>query len=113
MDDARWQYTFGISLELDCTDGTLNTFDYRKFLIRNGYEHDPMAFNFELRKEFGDPWNYEGTYLDQRNQQACEYLYTSLKNYSQTKGKEVTVTMNGFSKYVDYQTMGVWDSWTA
>ena len=110
-DDIRWQNVFGISLELDCTDGTLNTFDYRKFLIRNGYENDPMAFNFELRKEFGDPWNYTGTYLDQRNQQACEYLYTSLKEYSQTKGKEVTVTMNGFSRYADYQTMGVWDSW--
>ena len=110
-DDTRWQNVFGISLELDCSDGTLNTFDYRKFLIRNGYEMDPMAFNFELRKEFGDPWNYAGTYLDQRNQQACEYLYTSLKNYSENKGKKVTVTTNGFSNYVDYQTMGVWDSW--
>jgi hypothetical protein len=111
LDDARWQYTFGISMELDCTDGTLNTFDYRRFLIRNGYEKDPMSYNFDLRREFGDPWNYLGTYLDQRNQQACEYLYTSLKNYSETRGKKVTITTNGFSNYVDYQTMGVWDSW--
>ncbi len=87
-DDTRWQNVFGINLELDCTDGTLNTFDYRKFLIRNGYEKDPIAFHFELRKEFGDPWNYSGTYLDQRNQQACEYLYTSLKEHSQTIGKD-------------------------
>ena len=112
LDDPRWKYTFGISLETDCSDGTINTFDYRRFLIRNGYENDPMAFDFDLRKEFGDPWNYEGTYLDQRNQQACEYLYTSLKEYSESKGKRVSVTTNGFSKYVDYQTMGVWDSWT-
>jgi hypothetical protein len=110
--DPRWQYTFGISLESDCNDGTINTFDYRKFLIRNGFEKAPEAFDFELRKEFGDPWNYEGTYLGQRNRQACEYLYTSLKEYSESKGKKISVTTNGFSQYVDYQTMGVWNSWT-
>jgi hypothetical protein len=111
VNDARWQTIFDISFDLDCTDGTISTFDYRKFLIRNGYDQDPGLHNFALRYEFGDPWNYQGTYSEKRNAEACAYLYTSLKNYSAGKGKEVLVTMNGYSNYTDFQTTGVWNNW--
>jgi len=111
VNDARWQTVFDISFSQDCTDGTINTFDYRKFLIRNGYDHDPGLHNFALRYEFGDPWNYKGTYSDKRNLEACEYIYTSLKNYAEGKGREVLVTMNGYSNHTDFQTAGVWSNW--
>lgn len=110
--DSRWTMIFDIDLLSDCTDGTIGTFDYRKFLIRHGYEKNPLAFDFALRKEFGDPWNYDGTYLDARNQAACAYMYNAIENYAASKGRQVTVTNNGYSDYVDYQTMGVWDSWS-
>jgi hypothetical protein len=111
VNDSRWQTVFDINFSFDCTDGTMNTFDYRKFLIRNGYDDNPGNYNFSLRYEFGDPSNYLGTYSDKRNQEACEYLYTSLKDYAAGKGKELLVTMNGFSNQTDFQTAGVWSNW--
>jgi hypothetical protein len=112
LTDARWQAIFDISLASDCTDGTMNTFDYRKFLIRNGYDKDPFNYVNLLGEEFGYPWKYESTYADERNEESCRYLYESIKSYAAEKGLDVTVSTNGFSKYVDYQTTGVWSNWS-
>ena len=86
VSDSRWQSIFDISLGTDCTDGTIRTFDYRKFLIRNGYESNPFQYQFPLGKEFGYPWDYMGTYADIRNKESCRYLYESIKDYAAKKG---------------------------
>jgi hypothetical protein len=112
LNDTRWLTVFDIRLSLDCTDGTLNTFDYRKYLKRKGFEKDPLQYNFPLRLEFGVPWNYAGSYCDQRNRDALQYLYGSAKSYAAARGRSVMITMNGYSNFTDYQTMGVWDSWS-
>jgi hypothetical protein len=110
--DSRWVSVFDISFALDCNDGTLSTFDYRKYLVRKGFAKDPYQFSFPLKYEFGVPWNYVGSYSDKRNQEALQYLYGSVKNYADGKGKPILITTNGYSNYTDYQTMGVWDSWS-
>jgi hypothetical protein len=112
VSDSRWHSVFDISFGNDCTDGTIRTFDYRKFLVRNGYESDPFQYQFPLGKEFGYPWNYVNTYADIRNMESCKYLYESIKDYAAKKGLDVSVTTNGSSKYVDYQTTGVWSNWS-
>jgi hypothetical protein len=112
VSDSRWQNIFDISLGNDCTDGTINTFDYRKFLVRNGFVNNPFEFQFPLGKEFGYPWNYIGSYADEWNGESCRYLYESVKDYAESKGLDVSLSTNGFSKYVDYQTTGVWSNWS-
>jgi hypothetical protein len=112
VNDSRWQTIFDISLGSDCTNGTINTFDYRKFLVRNGFENNPLQYPTLLAKEFGTPLDYIGTYADVRNKESCRYLYESIKEYAGSKELDVSVTTNGFSKYVDYQTTGVWSNWS-
>jgi hypothetical protein len=112
VSDSRWQSIFDINFSNDCTDGTIRTFDYRKFLVRNGYESNPFQYQFPLGKEFGYPWDYAGTYADIRNKESCRYLYESIKEYAAKKGLDVSVTTNGSSNYVDYQTTGVWNNWS-
>jgi hypothetical protein len=111
INDTRWTTIFNIDRDQDCSNGTISTFDYRKYLKRNGYINDPGSFTFPLRAEWGDPWNYLNTYSGERNHKACEALYTSIKHFGDSIGKPVYVTMNGYSDYVDYQTTGVWDNW--
>jgi hypothetical protein len=109
--DSRWTSIFDIDLSLDCTNGTINTFDYRKYLKRNNYASNPDAFTYPLQAEWGFPWKYQNTYSGERNKKACEYVYTSLKHFADSIGKPLYVTMNGDGDNVDYQTAGVWDSW--
>jgi hypothetical protein len=111
LNDSRWKSVFDIDLSLDCTNGTISTFDYRKYLKRNNYIANPEAFAFPLLSEWGVPWNYLNTYSGERNKKACDYLYSSLKHFGDSIGKPVFVTMNGYSDNVDYQTTGVWDKW--
>jgi hypothetical protein len=109
--DSRWTSVFDIDLNLDCTNGTINTFDYRKYLKRNNYASNPEAFSFPLLGEWGIPSKYLNTYTGERNKKACDYVYTSLKHFADSIGKTVYITMNGYSDNVDYQTTGVWESW--
>jgi hypothetical protein len=111
LNDTRWGSVFDIDLNLDCTNGTINTFDYRKYLNRNKYIKNPEAFSFPLLTEWGLPWNYLNTYTGERNKKACDYVYASMKHFGDSIGKPVYITMNGYSDIVDYQTTGVWDKW--
>jgi hypothetical protein len=111
LNDSRWKSVFDVDLNLDCTNGTINTFDYRKYLKRNNYLSNPESFSYPLQKEWGVPWNYVNTYSAERYKKACDYIYSSIKHYGDSIGKTVYVTMNGYSDYVDYQTTGVWNNW--
>jgi hypothetical protein len=111
--DARWRQKLDIDLKSDAPDGTIRTFDYRRYLVRKGYADDPGKFDFPLKREWGDIYDYvlADTYLNRRNQTAWRYAVDSIRAYCAKKGRTVTLAANGFNDFVDYQIEGVWWRW--
>jgi hypothetical protein len=111
--DVRWKTRLDIDLKTDCTDQTIKTFDYRKYLARKGYQDAPYMYDFPLKTEWGDPWDYLFTesYIKQRNQKSWKYIMDAVREYSAKKGRYVLVAANGLNEYVDYQIEGVWNNW--
>lgn len=111
--DLRWKTRLDIDLNTDCTDQTITTFDYRRYLMRKGYRDAPYMYEFPLKTEWGDPWDYlfSESYIKQRNQKAWKYIMDAVRTYSAKKGRYVLVAANGLNEYVDYQIEGVWNRW--
>lgn len=105
--DPRWQSRFGIDLNMDCSDGTMNTFNYRNYLKRKNLTENPYWDGNLLKHEWGDPWKTaDTTYLAQRKRRAWQYLTAAVGAYCKTDNKTVAIAD------LDYLIDTHWDTWT-
>lgn len=106
-DDARWREVYRIELadrEI-CPDGTVNSFDYRTYLRKQGLSgsgfdgiKNPLnAFWHGFRKE--------------RDDRAWKELTDGIRSYAAGKQRKVLISGNGLARYVDLQVLGVWSNW--
>jgi hypothetical protein len=110
LTDARWQSQFSIDLTLDCPDGTISTFNYRKYLQRKKLTENPYSDENLLKHEWGDPWvPVEGTHIYNRNQQVWQYLTTAIENYCTANSKNVSIANLDFLIKTHWKTWNVQD----
>ncbi len=118
---AQWQSQFGITSadNLNCSAASSvagRTFNYRGYLVRNGWDTDPLSSSNPLAAEWGTTNDYHprpqnGTFTN-------TYLYLvywqdivlQVRNYARQKyGKEIYITANGVFPFVDFQAKGIND----
>jgi hypothetical protein len=104
------------SLRRDVPAGDLSqNFDYRAYLLMNGWSSQPFAAANPLAKEWGlsignrpAPLPVAFTDLAEPHRY-WKAIATKLKAYARSKGRDVLLTSNGVWPYVDLQSVGLYN----
>ena len=105
--DPRWTTSWHIdpAQRAICSDGTLNTFDYRAWLRAAGLvEHPDTPKNVLVPL-----WH---RFREWRDDRAWKTLTERIRAYARGQSRTVFISGNGLAKYVDLQVLGVWNHWT-
>ena len=113
-DDSRWAERFGIALgdRREAPDGTMRSFDYRAYLVRQGFAKQPLAPENRLAVEWGAPGDLaEQTWCGRRNLAAWRTLVEGIRTYARQRQRPVYVASLGVLPLVDYHVVPVGDCW--
>jgi len=104
--DPRWNRLLKVDMADPklCPDGTVSSFNYRNYLVQHGWADGPDVAANPLREDWSG-------FVTWRADWACEYLCDHIHAYAKSKGREVSVAVNGsftggFYRYVDFQIAG-------
>ncbi|MGD0092125.1 MAG: hypothetical protein ABSE73_19600 [Planctomycetota bacterium] len=105
-DDQRWHDVLRIDFSdrAVCPNGTLDSFDGRAWLAKQGLTSSPHGDKNPLAPD----WH---AFRQERDDQEWKWLTDAIHAYGRTKDRQVLISANGLAHYVDFQVLGVWDSW--
>jgi hypothetical protein len=113
--DERWQTEFKVPLDNKavCPDGTMNSFNYREYLIAADLAADPAEKDNPFQKAWGHAGQFleDDTYCGYRHDRAWKYVYDSIHQYAAKKGRPISVNANGLNHHVDFQVQGFGKDW--
>jgi hypothetical protein len=102
-DDARWTSQFRIDLKDPgiCPDGSISSFDYRRYLQAQDSVQSPSAAANPLARHWSDFRNW-------RDQRAWKFLVDETRDYGRKKKRTVAICANGLVPYADFQVTNSW-----
>jgi hypothetical protein len=118
---GQWQSRFGVTAadKLNCSAATATSgrgFDYRGYLLRNGWQTNPLSSANPLAPEWGivdgnHPLPQNGTFTN--TYMSLVYwqdIVLTVRQYARQKyGKEIYISSNGVFPFVDFQSNGLYE----
>ena len=106
--DSRWTQKFRVDFTDpdQCPDGTMLTFNYAHYLVRNGWGLDPSNNRNPLASVWGTAQDIGAdTFSAARNRTVWTFLSGQIRSYARQRRRRVWIAVEGLTRHADLQML--------